>query len=265
MQLTDDMILRYVAGEATEEEAFAVDSAMAQDPELFDRVRSLFDLKDHFEEVWASFSLASREPDHVRAQVVEAAVKLAQANPALADRLRRCATEAGAVCTGSFRLFVDRTRQWGGIAATQLAQGLTPRIQFGFCGVGSADQALQRHIEQGSAALVKGNLTEVTRALEAAAGIQPSEVEKAGLKIEQNGQVVLELSLNSLRGTLDVKFWPRTGVLEPTQAILISDSGCDLPIVANFEAAEGDLALIAEFLAVPSTSSHLFLLSNPHE
>lgn len=69
MQLTEDLILRYVAGQATEEEVFVMDSAMVGDRALFTRVRCLFYLRDHFDMIWRSFGSAGFGQDLAAASI----------------------------------------------------------------------------------------------------------------------------------------------------------------------------------------------------
>src|SRR5580704_13562725 len=122
MQLDEETILNYAAGTATEEEVLLVDTAMVGDPVLFSRVRSLLYLKDHFDDLWSSFSFEDFAQTARRALMAAATAAATRQYPALAERLRGWFHESSAAPAESFRLLVDQAKRLAAVAAETLSR-----------------------------------------------------------------------------------------------------------------------------------------------
>jgi len=265
MDLNQDIILRYVAGKATEDEVLLVDQAMTGDRLFFVHLRSLLYLRDHFDEVWNSVSSDAVGLGSGDAAAGAARTAAADGSPVIPGRSREVSRQTGSKVLGSFRLLMDQTRKLACVAAESLAPGLSSRLQLGFSGIGSPDRTLGLHLERGMELLARGEIATARSELVVVGTLDAREAQNACLKAERAGKTVLEVHANAVRGTVEVKFWPAPGQAVPTAAILVPDVDPERAVSAPLEPAEGEDAWLAEFICAPNGSSRLsFLGQNPN-
>lgn len=256
----DDSILRYVRGEASEEEVLAFDRRMATDPALLERVRRLMYLRSRFDDVFLGLTASAYGERRRAVALAEALVAVAQSQPEWKSLLQKWFRQFGESAASSYRVLLDQAKRISSVACDQPSPGLTAELALGFGGVGSTDRELENHLREGAIRLERGDVLAAREALESAARLDTRQTQTAHLRLSRGATAVCEVRVNSVRGTVAVKNWTVPGRTPPAFAILVPDGSPTDCRAAAFEFLRDEGAHLAEFSAVRDGSCRLFIL-----
>lgn len=227
------------------------------------RIRAAFYVSEHFEDIFATWSAAS----HRRA--VE---ELGLFERLISGHESAC-TPAGsgrAEVLEGFREFVEvKVRILLGLAARVAmvaAELLPPQCSFQlaplFEGVGSHEhqEQISACVKESSVWLSKGQEQSALQALEPARLLNARLIQAVTSEILREGRKELEISADSRRNEVVVKYYPRRNVNTPRFAVLVPLTPGERHRVAVFRAAFGTDYLLACFRDVKAGQCELAIV-----
>jgi uncharacterized protein (DUF924 family) len=252
----------YVAERLADEARQAVDEHVSQCAVCLDRVRSLFQLRDQFDEVWAGWSAAEHRRLHQQWQLAEALAEARSAAPSIFRRVHQQLAQwlESAAAGLSLAVLLDQTRRVACLAAAQLPAACRFTLHPAREGVGAGEELarLEELRQQGSALLAQHRSQDALARLVSAQGIDVRAVQGAISELSHEGTPLFQVVADGACGRVSVRHrLTQEGVL-PAFALLVPLGPGEHARVAGFEPGEGPTQWIAEFRDVADGTYQLW-------
>ncbi|MBD3182118.1 hypothetical protein GF312_07490 [Candidatus Poribacteria bacterium] len=246
--LSEDIISRYISNEASFDEIVQVDKHTAECEECSMRIETLFYLRDNFNSIWNSWSIAEHRKINRDLKILESLERISEANPNLTEQIRDCFKRFTEGIELSVHVLIDRIRN-----LTTLARGTMPG-EYGFrlkplaAGIGDGNQdRITNKIEKASDLVLQQNVEEAVSELESLADIDARVSQSVTSEIRLEDNKIIEVVSDSRQGRISVKLWANDMKKPPPLAILVSRENPTDVYVSTFENIEEADYLLAEF------------------
>ena len=247
----DQMLRRYLSGELSETEEFALCERIATDRQLAERLWVWQHLGEHFDEEWASWTAQT----HGRAEVHQATA--APREPIIEEPAHRGAA--------AVHLLVDGVHRLAGAVADALPAAWTGRLCPAVTGVGSAERVEQvlRTQRQVAGLLAEGKTSEAAALLGRIQAISARAAEAASVELTGPSGERAWVTVDGRSRRVSVRYWPSEGIAPPRRADLQpSDPHAEARSAPLEPVAYADY-LLAEFADVSDGPHVLRLVVGP--
>ncbi|MHC4464279.1 MAG: hypothetical protein ACYS30_23055 [Planctomycetota bacterium] len=250
--LSEQLALRYIAENLSEDEMQDLDLHIADCPQCLDRIRTLRYIAENFDTLLESWTAEEHGRVYQQWRLVKAFEEAAEASPSLAERIRNwLAQKAGTIEIG-VSIVLDRASKVATAAAASLPEGYGFSLRPAFEGVGSpADvEQLKARLQRGSELLADGKPKEAIKVLLEASRIDALSPQAAVTEIRHGNRLALQLTVNGRQGRIWVKARIDPQLAVPQMALLIPTSPHASASIAEFKPVQGEQVLVAEFIDV---------------
>ncbi len=147
------------------------------------------------------------------------------------------------------KVWVDKGRQLAVLAELLLPQGVEFELRPAIAGVGSAgdDAEIDALLTTSSQYLAEDRPDEAERQMVEVARLNAFAARTANSVLYYRGQKLAELWVDSVRGTLYVKYWTGSAFPAADMVLLVPDSDTDVPRTARLEAVPDEDYRLAAF------------------
>jgi hypothetical protein len=232
--------LDYIRGLLSDQESLRVDSHLAECEECLELIRTLAHVRDHFDEIWDSWTPAEHGRAYRQWRLLRGLEGIVEQAPALSDRIAGWMSRLGDQAEVIVRVLIDRARLAASAAPESLPEGCAAEMGLAFAGVGSAQEQSELRVRsrRSSELLAVGRVEDALAELEAAAGIDARSVQSAEMYIHRDERQVARIEIDARWKRVSVTYWPSAGEQSPPLVVL-------LPSDPDSEARLGELSHVA--------------------
>ncbi|MDD5018464.1 MAG: hypothetical protein PHO15_10225 [Eubacteriales bacterium] len=257
--LNDDDFLRYVWGGLSEKENMLMDSHFSLCSRCADKMRAFFYLKDHFEDLWETWSMKEHGKAYLKWLALNAVINIAETSPAGARKKRAGRLDMQIDMTA--KLFINNVKK---IAAA--AAGTDSRYKFQMrpvaLGMGTPDVLnTEEKIRAGEEQLFNGGRDEALKlfdevVLADASLIQARVMEVFGSHDKRKARIVID----SRKRKVSVLYWPESETDTPFVSLLSAKNDIETFFVSEFNQYAANDYYLAEFNKLPDGEYNIFVL-----
>lgn len=239
-------------------EELRVEEHIATCSECLHGIRALRYLRHNFESIWPVWAPAELARLHRQWKVLAGLAKVGGSSPGLAGSAKQWMDQLNQGCTRALNALLNRARGLAGIGLGGLPEGYSFQLQPVVLGVGAPDRKARRHLQRCSEFLAKEQTDKAERELRQASKTDARFCQSARSQVLSHNRPQAQVTIDSRRGRVGIRFWPSPGEPSPPFALLLPGGDPERAVAGAFEPVEGEEYLVAEFNNVPDGFLELY-------